>query len=86
MDAAYNLEAQKIAMEIRRKEISVTADIGTRKLGKKISDAAERLSEYIIVVGEDEINSGTYTLKNLMEESETKGSITELIEQISEAA
>ncbi len=85
MEANQNLAAQKIAMEIRRKEISVATDIGTRKLGKKISDAAERLVEYIIVVGEDELASGTYTLKNLIEENEIKGTLEELITHITEA-
>mgnify|MGYP000875732753 FL=1 len=85
METDQNLAAQKIAMAIRRKEISVATDIGTRKLGKKISDAAERLVEYIIVVGEDELTSGTYTLKNLIEESEIKGTLDELITHITEA-
>ena len=86
MEADQNLAAQKIAMEIRRKEITVATDIGTRKLGKKISDAAERLVEYIIVVGEDELASGTYTLKNLIEESEIKGKLDELITHLTDAA
>ena len=85
METDQNLAAQKIAMAIRRKEISVATDIGTRKLGIKISDAAERLVEYIIVVGEDELTSGTYTLKNLIEESEIKGTLDELITHITEA-
>ncbi len=84
MEANHNLAAQKIAMAIRQKEISVATDIGTRKLGKKISDAAERLVEYIIVVGEDELASGTYTLKNLIEESEIKGTLDDIIASISE--
>lgn len=84
MESDQNLAAQKIAMAIRQKEISVATDIGTRKLGKKISDAAERLVEYIIVVGEDELASGTYTLKNLIEETEVKGTLDEIIASISE--
>ncbi len=84
MESTQNLAAQKIAMAIRQKEISVATDIGTRKLGKKISDAAERLVEYIIVVGEDELASGTYTLKNLIEESEINGTLDELINHITE--
>jgi len=84
MEASHNLAAQKIAMAIRQKEISVATDIGTRKLGKKISDAAERLVEYIIVIGEDELTSGQYTLKNLIEETEVKGTLEELIASISE--
>ncbi|MFN3692589.1 MAG: histidine--tRNA ligase [Candidatus Paceibacteria bacterium] len=85
MEASHNLAAQKIAMAIRKKEISVATDIGTRKLGKKISDAAERLVEYIIVVGENELASGTYTLKNLIEETELKGTLEELITHITKS-
>jgi histidyl-tRNA synthetase len=84
MDATHNLAAQKIAMQIRQKEISVATDIGTRKLGKKISDAAERLVEYILVVGDNELASETYTLKNLIEETEVSGPIEKLIETITE--
>jgi histidyl-tRNA synthetase len=86
MEASHNLAAQKIAAEIRQKEISVATDISTRKLGKKISDAAERLVEYVIVVGDDELRSGTYTLKNLIEEESATGTIADLITKISDAA
>ncbi len=79
MTPSENLAAQQIAATIRSKDISVATDIGTRKIGKKISDAAERLVEYVLVVGEDEVKSGTYTLKNLLEETTTSGTIGELI-------
>jgi len=80
---ALNLAAQKIAQDIRRSEVNVATDISTKKLGKKIGDASERLVEYIIVVGEDELASGIFTLRSLLQESETKGSIIDLINQIS---
>ncbi len=84
MEADHNLAAQKIAQTIRQKEISVATDIGTRKLVKKISDAAERLVEYIIVVGENELVSEQYTLKNLIEETEVTGTLDFLIEHITD--
>ncbi|MFM2423922.1 MAG: histidyl-tRNA synthetase, histidyl-tRNA synthetase [Candidatus Parcubacteria bacterium] len=84
MTTTENLVAQQIAATIRSKEISVATDIGTRKIGKKISDAADRLVEYILVVGEDEVKSGTYTLKNLLEESTTRGTLDEFIIQLTE--
>jgi histidyl-tRNA synthetase len=56
-DSTLNLEAQKVAKIIRDSHVSVTTDIGTRKLGKKISDAADKGAEYIIIVGEDEVSS-----------------------------
>jgi histidyl-tRNA synthetase len=84
MTPAENLAGQKIASLIRRKEITVATDISTRKIGKKISEAAEKLVEYVLVVGEDEIASGTYTLKNLLEGTSTSGSIEELIIQLTD--
>lgn len=84
MDATQNLEAQKIAMAFRRKEISVATDISQKKLGKKIGDAAEKLVTYVLVVGADEVASGQYKLKNLVEETEVAGSIDELILHITE--
>ncbi len=77
-----NLEAQKIAQNFRAEGISVSVDIGTKKLGKKISSAGDSLVSYILVVGEDEISSGEYTLKNLIEGTETKGAIDDLLNQI----
>ncbi len=84
MDVTQNLEAQKIAMAFRRKEISVATDISQKKLGKKIGDAAEKLVTYVLVVGADEVASGQYKLKNLVEETEVAGSIDELILHITE--
>lgn len=64
-DEKMNLDAQRIAHAIRTRGISVAADISTRKIGKKISDAAERGTTYTLVVGPDELSSGKFTLKNL---------------------
>ena len=75
----YNLEAQKIAKEIRDSGVSAMTDIGTKKIGKKISDAADSGSMYIIVVGEDEVSSGNFVLKNLVSGEQTSGTISELI-------
>lgn len=78
----YNLAAQKIAKEIRDSGVSAVTDIGTKKIGKKISDAADSGSMYIIVVGEDEVSSGNFVLKNLKTGNETSGTISELIKDI----
>ncbi len=74
-----NLAAQKIAATIRQQDISVATDISNKKVGKKIGDAADRLVEYIIVVGESELESNKFILKNLIDSTEISGSIEELI-------
>jgi histidyl-tRNA synthetase len=81
-DTEHNLASQKIAKEIRDSGVSVATDIGAKKIGKKISDAADKGSKYIIVVGEDEISSGNFTLKNLASGEQTSGTIPELINTI----
>jgi histidyl-tRNA synthetase len=80
--AEFNLPAQKVAKEIRDQKVSVMTDIGTKKIGKKISDAVDNGSIYIIVIGEDEVASQTFILKNLKTSQETKGSLSELITRI----
>jgi len=78
-DTEHNLAAQKIAKQIRDSGISVSTDIGTKKVGKKISDAADDGSVYIIVVGEDEVSSGNFVLKNLKTGTTTTGPLSQLI-------
>ncbi len=78
-DTEHNLAAQKIAKQIRDGGISVSTDIGTKKVGKKISDAADDGSAYIIVVGEDEVSSGNFILKNLKTGESTTGPLSQLI-------
>ena len=82
MDSTLNLAAQKIAKEIRDAGVGVLVDLGTKKVGKKISDAAEKGATYVIVVGENEVTSGTFTLKNLKTSEEKRGSITTLIKTL----
>ncbi len=78
VEPTLNLEAQKIAQIFRTRDIKVTTDIGTKKLGKKITDAVEKGVVYAIIVGEDEIKSSNFTLKNLEHNSEDTGNIDEL--------
>ncbi len=74
-ESEYNLESQKIAKEIRDQGISVVTNISTKKLGKKISDAAHSGSAYILIVGEDELTSQNFVLKNLQTGEEKSGSL-----------
>jgi histidyl-tRNA synthetase len=78
VEPTLNLEAQKIAQIFRTRDIRVATDIGTKKLGKKITDAVEKGVVYAIIVGEDEIKSNSFTLKNLEHNSEENGNIDEL--------
>ncbi len=78
------LESQKIAQTLRNAlEISVSVDIGTKKLKKKVADASERMVEMILVVGSDEISDNKFTLKYLHEERQINGTISTIIQELS---
>ncbi len=78
----HNLTAQKIAQPFRIAGISTAVDMSTRKVGKKLSSAVAGLSEYAIIVGDDEVNNDSFTLKNLTTKDQTSGTLEELLEKI----
>ncbi len=59
------LAAQTLAGELRRAGLKVAVDFGERKLGDQIKTAAKHKIPWLVVVGEDELASGTFTVKNL---------------------
>ncbi len=78
-DNILNLEAQKIALAFRQRNISTTVDMSSKKIGKKIADAAAKGTRYSIVVGTNEIETGTYTLKDLVLGTEEVNSLEHLL-------
>ena len=81
-DAEFNMEGQKIAQGFREAGVSVAVDISTKKVGKKITDAADAFVTYALVLGPDEVKSKKYSVKNLEEKSEFSGTLAELIAKI----
>jgi len=81
-EVSLNLEAEKLAQTFRTAGISVSVDLSDRKVGKKISAADKALVSSVIILGEDEVKHGTYTLKHLAEGTEGSGTAEELIEKI----
>lgn len=78
-DEALNLEAQKVAHTLRLRGLPVATDIGTKKIGKKIADAATRGVMYTIVVGTEERTSQQFILKNLESGTEEKNTLENLL-------
>lgn len=81
-DVSLNIEGQKVAQQFRAAGISVATDIGTKKLQKKLKSASDAFVDYVLVLGDDEITSGKYVVKNLAEGKETSGTIDQLIKVI----
>ena len=71
-------EAMKLANELRRQGVSVATDFGERKLGKQIEAASKHNIPYLLVVGEDEVASGSFKIKNMVTGEEKKLSREEL--------
>lgn len=82
-DASMNIEAEKIAQSFRTQGTSTAVDFSSKRTGKKISVADKAGTRFILVVGEDEVKSGTFTVKELATKSETTGMLEELITSIS---
>jgi histidyl-tRNA synthetase len=57
--------AQKPISELREKGINVAADLTGRKLGDQLKVADKKGLAYALVIGEDEIKSGKYKLKDM---------------------
>lgn len=82
METEYNLEALKIARQFRDTGVTTETHIGSKKVGKKISEASERGITYILVIGDNEISSQQFTLKELATGSETIGKTEELLTKV----
>ena len=82
VESEQNLVAEQVAQELRSAGLRVSVDFSDRKVGKKLSQAAARFVAFALIVGEEEVASQRYTLKNLTEEDEISGTLPELIEQL----
>ncbi|MCA9357259.1 histidine--tRNA ligase [Candidatus Nomurabacteria bacterium] len=79
MTEEENMPAELIAQHIRKAGITVSTDIGIRKVGKKIGDASTRGARFIIVIGENEVSSKQLTIKNLLSGEEHTGELGSLM-------
>ena len=64
--------AMQLADELRTQGVAVAVDFGERKLGDQIKTADKHKIPWLIVVGQDELSSGTFSIKNLASGTEEK--------------
>lgn len=64
--------ADELARVLRSEGVRAELDITGRKLDKQIKTAVKKQIPFATFVGEEEIASGVYTVKNLVESSEQK--------------
>ncbi len=78
-ESSNNLVSEKIAQQFRNRGIATAVDISQKKLGKKIADAAESGTKYALIIGEEELRSGLYVLKDLDMNTTESGTIENLL-------
>lgn len=58
-------DVMKLAQELRTQGVATATDFGERKLGDQIKTASKHSIPWLIVVGQDELSTGTFGVKNL---------------------
>ncbi len=65
LGAGMNLPAAKLARELRQQGVIVALGDETFKLKKSLETASKTGARFALIVGENEVNSGQFALKNL---------------------
>jgi histidyl-tRNA synthetase len=80
------LEAVKFASTLRKDGIAAIMATGDRSLKGQLRQANSLGSNYVAIIGEDEVKSGTVTLRNMMTGEQKTVSPAELIRLLTRAA
>jgi len=64
--------ASQLAAELRSQGLNVAVDLSDRKVSQQVKTADKELIPYIIVVGEEEVKSRKFKVKNLRGSNETE--------------
>jgi histidyl-tRNA synthetase len=80
--SAFIPHADMFAAKLRDSGVRAAVHIGDRKIGDQIKIADKKGIRHIVVVGEIEVQSGTYTLKNLLTGEEFIGSAKEIADRL----
>jgi histidyl-tRNA synthetase len=65
LGAGMTVHAAKLARDLRRQGVVVVAGDETFKLKKSLETASKLGVRFALILGENEVNSGQYALKNL---------------------
>ena len=75
-------EGLKMTSQLRNQAIKADCFYENKSFKSKMKEANRRQVKYVIILGEDEIKTGEYTLKNMENSEQTKLSIEKIIELI----
>lgn len=72
-------DAQRIAAELREMGVNTSLDITKRKTDKQLKSAIKSGVPYVLFVGEQEVESGQFKLKNLAASTEESHSLQRIV-------
>lgn len=82
----FSDHAMQVAFRLRRSGISTETDLAARSMKSQMREANRLRSSYALFIGESEVSSGQYSLKNLVTSEQTTLSLDSLIEVLHEPA
>jgi histidyl-tRNA synthetase len=82
LGAGLNREAARLARELRQKDIVVELGDENFRLKKSLEIASKLGAKYALIVGENELSSGVFALKNLMIGEQTSVTRADLVAKI----
>jgi len=71
--------AQKPIANFRKAGLNLAVDVSGRKIGAQFQAAEKKGISYALIIGEEEINSGQYTVKNLHSGEEEKHGVDRIV-------
>lgn len=78
----YQPNAMALAKALRAEDVNVAVDLSNKKIGDQIKVADKHKIPFIVVVGENEIKSDSYTIKELATGNEEKVDISGMVRKI----
>jgi histidyl-tRNA synthetase len=75
-------QAQKPIAELRAAGLNVAVDLSGKKLGDQLKTADKKGIEQVLIIGETELKTGVYNLKNLKTGAEQKAELKTLIQAV----
>lgn len=72
-------QAQKAVAELRQEGINVAVDISGKKLDKQLKTADKKGIQHVIVIGQQELDSNQFTLKNLKTGHQESHSLSRIV-------
>jgi histidyl-tRNA synthetase len=81
-DLALAKPAAELVVALRMEGVNVSIDWSGRRIGEQIKTAAKHKVPFLIVIGEDEVKSKIYKLKNLKTGEEQLVTMEKIVQQV----